>query len=156
MKTSSKIICDAELISRYIDNELDDDELAGVKTHITDCASCRKRFDDYDKIGARLNSLIKTRTAVTAGTFENKVTEAIRKKNNAGFHGWKDVIFSKRMWAPVGLAVSITLMFMFFSSNPAPIGPTAIVSSLSGSGSSVVILETTETRQTIIWYSENG
>jgi predicted anti-sigma-YlaC factor YlaD len=156
VKTNSEIICDTELISRYIDDELDSDELARLKTHITGCKSCRARVDDYGIIGAGLNSFVQAQTGTLTGEPEYRVVEAIRRKNSAGIKGWKEVIFSKRILVPVGLAVSIIFMFMTFFSKPAPIGPTAIVSSLSGSGSSVVVLETAGTRQTIIWIGENG
>jgi anti-sigma factor RsiW len=153
VKTNSEIICDTELISRYIDNELDGDELIRLRTHITGCESCRARLGDYGKIGAGLNSHIQAQAGMLTRGSEDRVVEAIRRKNS---EGWKAVVFSKRMLVPVGLAASITLMFLTFFSNPVPVGPTAIVSSLSGSGSSVVILETAETRQTIIWVGDNG
>jgi predicted anti-sigma-YlaC factor YlaD len=156
VKTNSEIICDAELISRYIDGEIEDIELAGLKTHITGCESCRTRIDDYGKIGIGLNSLIHGHAGTVTGEPEYKVVEAIRRKAGPGFKDWKKVIFSKRVMVPVGLAASVTFIFMTFFSNPAPVGPTAIVSSLSGSGSSVMVLETAETRQTIIWIGENG
>ena len=156
MKTNSEIICDTELISRYTDGELDENELAGIKTHIADCVSCQARLEDYGKISIGLNSLIESQPNISAVALEDKVVEFIRRKKNTGFNGWRDVIFSRRMLVPVGLAASIILMFMTFFNNTAPVGPTAIVSSLSGAGSSVVIMETTETRQTIIWFSENG
>ena len=35
-------------------------------------------------------------------------------------------------------------------------GPSAVVSSFSGNVSSVIIMETPETRQTIVWFSENS
>lgn len=144
------------MISRYFDGELGGDESLRLKGHISGCESCRTRLDDYGKIGAGLNSLISTRQGVSTRSLEAKVIESINRKNSAWLKGFKDVIFSKKMLAPVALAASVTLIFMTFFNNPAPGGPTAIVSSLSGAGSSVVIMETTETRQTIIWFSENG
>lgn len=154
--TNSKIICDTELISRYLDNELEQDESVRVKTHIAGCESCRAKLNDYGKIGADLNSLVLAKTGASTGVVEEKVLDSIRRKNNTGLKGWKDVILSRKTLVPVGLAASIMLIFLTFFNNPAPVGPTAIVSSFSGSGSSVVILETTETRQTIIWFGENG
>ena len=156
MKTNSEIICETELISRYVDNELDSDELVRLKAHISDCDSCRKRLDDYGRIGSGLNSLIQLYQDTATRDLEDKVVESVRRKSNVGFRVWKDVILSKKMLVPVGLVASVIMMFMIFFHNPSPVGPTAIVSSLSGSGSSVVILETTGTRQTIIWFGDNG
>ena len=156
MKSNSEIICDTGLISRYIDNELDGNELVRLKAHIDGCVSCQARIDDYGKISIGLNSLVETQPDMPVRALEDNVVESIRKQNNAGLKDWKSAIFSRRMLVPMGVAASIILMFMTFFNNTSPVGPTAIVSSLSGGGSSVVIMETTETRQTIIWFSENG
>ncbi len=153
--TNSEIICDTELVSRYLDNELDGNELKRVETHISDCKSCRTRLNDYIKIDNGINFLINNRADAQSRGFENRVIEAIRGKR-AGSTSWKKAVLSKRMLVPAGLAVSVILMFFTFLKSPAQIGPTAIVSSLSGSGSSVMILETSETRQTILWFNENG
>ena len=154
--TNSEIICGAESVSRYIDNELDEDELVSFKSHIVGCETCRIRLRDYNKIGEEINSFIQAQPAAYPIELENNVARAIRRKNKARVTGWKDIILSKRVFMPVGLAVSVMMMFLTFFNDATPIGPTAIVSSLSGSGTSVVVLETTETRQTIIWVGENG
>ena len=154
--TDSEIVCGTELISRYLDNELHGDEFIRVRTHIAGCESCRARLKDYDKIHSGVNSIIHNISCATSVGLENRVVESIRKKNKIGSKDWKDVIFSRKILVPAGIAASIILMFFTFYNNPAPTGPTAIVSSLSGSGSSVMILETSKTRETILWFSENG
>ncbi len=154
--TDSEIVCGTELISRYLDNELHGDELIRVRTHIAGCESCRARLKSYDKVHSGLNSIISTTPCASSAGLENRVIDSIRKKNKVGSKGWKDVIFSRKILVPAGIAASIILMFFTFYNNPAPAGPTAIVSSLSGSGSSVMILETPKTHETILWFSENG
>ncbi len=154
--TDSEIVCGTELISRYLDNELHGDELIRVRTHIAVCESCSTRLKGYDKIHTGLNSIIHTIPGESLAGLENRVVESIRKKNKVDSKGWKNVVFSRKMLVPAGIAASIILMFFTFYYNPAPAGPTAIVSSLSGSGSSVMILETPKTHETILWFSENG
>lgn len=153
---NSEIICDAELISRYMDNELNVDELASVKTHIAGCESCRTRLREYAEINAGLNSFVQAQQGIPAGQLENRVLGAIGRKTSRKIKGWKNLILSKRVLVPVGVAAAAVVIFFTNFDNRSPIGPTAIVSSLSGTGSSVMILETAKTRQTILWFSENG
>ena len=154
--TDSEIVCGAQLINRYLDNELHGDEFIRVRTHIAGCESCRTRLKDYEKIHSGLNSIIHTTPCASSVELENRVIESIRSKNKVGSKDWKDVIFSRKILVPAGIAVSIIWVFFTFYNTPMPVGPTAIVSSLSGSGSSVMILETPKTRETILWFSENG
>ncbi|MFC1495632.1 anti-sigma factor family protein [Thermodesulfobacteriota bacterium] len=152
---NSDIICESELISRYLDNELNGEELERVETHIAGCDSCRIRLSDYDNISAGLNTPLYSQSDTVANEFENRVIESINRKENSGFRNWKNYLFHKRVLVP-GLAASAALMFFTVFNDPAPAGPSAIISSLSGSGSSVMIMETPETRQTILWFNENG
>lgn len=155
MKMTSDIICESDLISRYLDKELDGDGLERVKAHIAGCDSCSARLSDYNKIGADLNSSLCSQSTAITGELVDSVVKSIRKKKRSWLRGWKDYILTKRTLVPVGLAMSISIMALIFSSNT-PTGPSAIIASLSGSGSSVMIMETSETRQTILWFSENG
>lgn len=156
MKMNSDIICESELISRYLDNELDGEELKRVETHIEGCDSCRVRLLDYDKVSAGLDTPLYHQSDVEAEEFEDRLIKSINRKKDSGFRDWKDYLFHKRVLVPVGLAASAALMFFTVFNDQDTAGPSAIISSLSGSGSSVMIMETPETRQTILWFNENG
>ncbi len=151
----SQTICGTELLSRYFDGELDGDDLKKVKSHIDSCDSCRNRSSEYAGITAGFDSLLSADFIGDDRVIEEKVIASIRKKSSRSA-GWKNFIFTKRSLVPAGLAASVMIIFMAFFNTPAPTGPTAIVSSLISNGSRVSILETPETRQTIIWISENG
>jgi len=156
VKMNSDIICESDLISRYMDEELEGDELERVNAHIAGCDSCRIRLSDYDKIGTGLKSSLYSQPDTMTGEIADSVIESIRKKKRSGLRSWKDYILTKRTLVPVGLAASVALMILTVFNNPAPSGPSAIISSLSGAGSSVMIMETSETRQTILWFNESG
>jgi len=155
VKSRNEIICGTEMISRFMDNELHGDELLTVQSHVASCESCRERLNSYGKIGEGLNSLISEKRWSAGQEMEARVIERIRQKEGR-LQGLIELIFSKRMFIPAGLAVSLGFLFMVFLNNQAPSGPSAIISSLSGTGSSIMIMETSKSRQTILWVKENG
>lgn len=155
MKYNSEIACSAEMISRFMDNELHGDDLSTVQRHVQSCESCRERVDSYSRISSGLKSFINEQTWASGQEIETRVIDRIEKTNSLS--QWvKDIILSKRVFIPAGVAVSLSLASLIFFNNPVPAGPTAIVSSLSGTGSSIMILETNKSRQTILWVKENG
>lgn len=143
------------MISRFMDNELHGDDLATVRRHVESCKSCRERADSYGIISSGLKSFINEQPWASGQEIETRVIERIRQKGN-WLTGLTDFIFSKRAFIPAGLAVSLAIVFLVFFNNPVPTGPSAIISSLSGTGSSIMIMETSRTRQTILWVKENG
>jgi hypothetical protein len=155
VKFKSEIICSTEMLSRFMDNELAGDGLLTVQSHVTSCESCRERLDAYGKIRSGLNSFVGTQAWPPGQEIEAGVINRIRQKEGR-LQGLIDLILSKRTFIPAGLAVSLALVFMVFFNNPVPSGPSAIISSLSGTGSSIMIMETVKSRQTILWVKENG
>jgi len=155
VKFKNEIICGTEMISRFMDNELAGDDLITVQSHVASCESCRERLDAYDKIRSGLNSFVGTQAWPPGQEIEAGVIDRIRQKEGR-LQGLIDIILSKRMFIPAGLAASLVLVFMVFLNNQAPSGPSAIISSLSGTGSSIMIMETVKSRQTILWVKENG
>jgi hypothetical protein len=155
VKFKSEIICGTEMISRFMDNELAGDDLLTVQSHVAFCESCRERLDAYGKIRSGLNSFIGAQKWASGQEIEAQVADRIRQKEGL-LQELIDFIFAKRVFIPVGLAASLALVFMVFLNNQAPSGPSAIISSLSGTGSSIMIMETSKSRQTILWVKENG
>ncbi len=155
MKINSEIICDTEMISRFMDNELHGEDLITAKRHVASCEACSKRLDAYGIIGSGLNSFMSAQTWASGQDIEARVIDRIRQKETR-LQGLLDFVLSRRMFIPAGLAVSLSLVLMVFLNNPAPAGPSAIISSLSGTGSSIMIMETVKSRQTILWVKESG
>jgi anti-sigma factor RsiW len=154
VKANNEIICGTEIISRFMDNELHGDDLITVEKHIDSCESCRKRLDIYSKIGSGLNSFINAEASLQGQEIVEGVISRIRQKGN-WLQGFKELVLSRRTFIPAGVALSIALASLIFLNNPAPAGPSAIISSLSGTGSLTIVV-TPETRQTILWVNENG
>lgn len=154
VKANSEIICSTEMISRFMDNELHGDDLNTVERHIESCESCRKRLDIYSRIGSGLNTFLSAEASLQGQESVEGVISRIRQKGN-WLQGLKELAFSRRTFIPAGVALSIALASLVFLNNPAPAGPSAIISSLSGTGSLTIVV-TQETKQTILWVNENG
>jgi hypothetical protein len=147
--------CDTEMISRFYDKELEPDEYIRVKEHIHSCNSCREILNDLENISEQVkehlsDSVLKTQFA----GIEGDVINCIRHKEKPWFFKLINMLISKKMLVPATAMASIILVFAIFFRTPVSSGPSAIVSSLSGDSSSVIIMETPNTRQTILWFNE--
>lgn len=153
----SNISCkyDPEIISRFYDQELEQEEYVRVKEHIYGCRTCREILSDLENVSGRVRdhfseSMLKSQFADT----EDNVINEISKKKMTWFGSAAEILMSKKVLVPAAAAVSIMLVFAVFFRTQVPSGPSAIVTSLSGDNSSVIIMETPDTRQTILWFNE--
>ncbi len=154
MKSIDKI-CDYELISRYYDNELGEEERVKAEGHIVSCPQCVKRLAKYRHMSQDIRSEIK----MPEGGYcdlQDYVIESIEHKKLPLRKKLEEMLISKKILIPAVAMACMLIAFVTFFNNPAANGPSAIITSYSGNGSSVMILETPETRQTIIWLSEKG
>jgi anti-sigma factor RsiW len=149
-------LCDPVLISRFFDGELGAEEYDRVAGHVKDCPACRKRLEELGILSKDMRSFLTGSRPETSPELEQKLLEAIREKEIPWWVKMKEAFFSKRVLFPAGAVASAVLIFFSLFYTPAPSGPSAIVTSLSGSGSSVIIMETPRTRQTILWFDEKG
>lgn len=149
-------LCDPGLVSRFFDGELGAEEYDRVAGHVKDCPACRKRLEELGILSKDIRSFLTGSRKEASTGLEQKLLEAIQKKETPWWVKTKEVIFSKRVLIPASAVASAVLIFFSLFYTPAPSGPSAIVTSLSGSGSSVIIMETPRTRQTILWFDEKG
>jgi anti-sigma factor RsiW len=152
----NKLTCDPTLLSRFFDGELDAEEGAEVAEHVTHCATCRARLEELKTLSEDIRSFLSERGEQESPGLEQKVIKAIQRDKAPGWMKAKAMILSKRVLIPVSAAACGVVIFFSLFYSPAVSGPSAIVTSLSGSGSSVFILETPRTRQTILWFDEKG
>ena len=155
MKDSTKS-CNPELVSRFFDGELGQEETSQVSEHLETCPVCRESLENLRSISETVRSYMGTAREVDVGGLENKVIVEIQRKEAPWWSRAIYALFSKRVLIPAGAIASFSLIFLTVFHNPAVNGPSAIVTSLSTSGSSVIIMETSETRQTILWFNEKG
>ena len=148
--------CNFSLISRFHDDELFGEELEYTKRHIQACPSCSKALHDMERISGQVTRYIKKNSSLTEDrSVEYYVLEEVRKNNSTWWIRLKDLIFSKKIMIPVTAMAAFTLFFVTLIQPSFNRGPSAIVSSVSGEVSSIVILETPDTNQTILWFDEN-
>jgi hypothetical protein len=152
-KTTS---CDLSLISRFHDNELFGEELEHTKRHIQDCPYCQKALHDMERISGHVKKYIERKSPLTEDrSVEYYVLGEIQKYNSPWWIRLKDFFFSKKIMIPIAAMAAFTLIFVTLIQPSFNGGPSAIVSSVSGEVSSIVILETPDTHQTILWFNEN-
>ena len=153
MKKPSRY-CDPVMVNRFLDKELDLADDASVDRHINSCPSCRKMLDDLNTLSRQVRTHITGICDTDHASIEKSLLESICKKKTPFGDRMKEALLSKKVWIPVTAAASFLLVFFTMFK---PIGvtePSAIIASLSGDVSSVVIIETPRTRQTILWFSE--
>ncbi|MDM8551666.1 zf-HC2 domain-containing protein [Desulfobacterales bacterium HSG2] len=144
----NKSKCDPILLSQFFDHELEPEEYDRVSEHVRDCLSCRKSLLDNQSLSGFFRAgLGKTVARTRFDNLEERVLSQVRnRKPQIG--NWKFLIPAAAMVAILFLVFPLTGPRVSVS------GPSAIVESLTGDTSSVMILETPESRQTIIWFNE--
>lgn len=147
--------CNQDLISRFHDMELSSEESARVESHIQTCPSCRKTLEELKRISGQLKAhIIEKSSGIGDRAVERYVLEGIRKRKAPWWIRGKDALLRKKLLIPATAVATLAMVLFTVLRAPVPVGPSAIVSSVSGDVLSIVILETPKTRQTILWFSE--
>jgi len=148
--------CDDELLVRSLDNDLNAAEEEWLASHLEDCRPCRRQLSALSRFSHDLKKRVDLAAdAVDFTALEKDVlTKALRQHRFS--NGERSFVTALKYGIPA-VATACLLLFLgynhyFDNSGPAP---SAIINSFTGSMSSVMIFETPETRQTILWYNEN-
>ena len=147
--------CDPILLDRYLDNDLDDGEKAQVKAHIAGCRQCRSQAATLTAFSQNFRDRVQhAADSVDFIALEKQVlNKALGQYRSRG--GLSRLIASLKYIIPATVTAGLLLFFAYSTYDlKAPPVPSAIINSFTGSMSSVVIFETPETRQTILWYTE--
>lgn len=148
-------ICESDSLSRYMDNELGPEDHSHVENHIKSCFRCRKILEHYLSVAEE----VKMGTDIPEGRYSelpDRVMAVIALKKAPFFTRLKEAMSLKMTLIPAGAIVFLVIISFAVFHNSGPKGPTAIITSLSGQSSSILILETPGTRQTILWFDEKG
>ena len=148
--------CDEALLYRYLDGDLDGDERRRMLAHLDACPSCVQRATTLSAFGEAFRQRVRHAADKVAFTVLEKtvVGDALRQRHAhygrpTRFRAWRTMVP-----ATIGAALLIFLGYsMLMPPSTAP--PSAVIMSFTGSMSSVMIFETPETRQTILWYTED-
>jgi hypothetical protein len=149
--------CNPILISRFLDSELEPEEYDRVKAHLLDCPNCMKSLEEFKNIS------LKTKAAIQKGLphFDKKFIESgvindIKKRKIALWRRVLEVLLSKKGLIPLTALASLCIVSLMVFKSPGPPGPSAIVQSVSGDITSIMIMETPNSRQTILWFNEKS
>ncbi len=148
--------CDQALVSRFYDGETGPEEHARLSSHVRDCAYCQKTHQENQALSALFKAgLEEELSRVNIHSLEQGVMDEIQAAQAPWWLGFKDILAQKKLILP---AAAMAAMFVLFFSLLRPIAPvtapSAIINSFTGEVSSVMIIETPKTRQTIIWFNE--
>jgi anti-sigma factor RsiW len=147
--------CDESLLDRYLDGELHADEVAQMEAHIAGCRQCRRQVASLRSFSQNLRHRVQYATeSVDFVALEKEVlNKALRQHRSRG--GFSRFVASLKYTIPATVTAGLLLFFVYsnYMRKP-PSVPSAIINSFTGSMSSVMIFETPETRQTILWYTE--
>jgi anti-sigma factor RsiW len=147
--------CDSELISRYYDEELDQVERSQVENHILVCASCKKILEDLKAISSQYGAhLARQSVGVATRETEEHVLGRLRRAEAPWWAKVKDSFLSKKLLVSATATACVALLVIAVLRVPVPDSPSAIVTSVSGDVSSIIILEAPRTHQTILWFNE--
>jgi anti-sigma factor RsiW len=147
--------CDEILLNRYLDKDFDEVGKARMQAHMGCCQQCRRQVAAMRALSDDLRDQVKhVCDGVDFLTLEKQVVYKARRKGHSR-GAFSAFMASFKYTLPATVAVGIVLFFVYthFVPKPAPL-PSAIIHSFTGSVSSVMIFETPETRQTILWYNE--
>lgn len=143
-------VCDPVLLDRFFDGEAGADEGARIEAHVAGCARCRSHLEANRAIAELMCGVTDQRLATAEKVaLEDRLVARIGRRRR-----W--LLRPSRM-VPLAGAVGMLLWVLTSFFRPAaPNGPSAIVTSFQGDYTSVMIVETPETRNTIIWFDETS
>ena len=151
--------CDLQQVDRYRDGELDQEESRSVSAHIADCRRCRAHLDSIDLLGRTFTSRLAA--GLDSSSAAGLAERTIRRINGQSVPRpslLTRIFATRKVWVPAGamaVALMVAIFFGRFSGAPEPI-PSAIIHSFRADTASVMIMETRETHQTVIWFTEES
>jgi hypothetical protein len=153
-----KNLCDLILLSRYADQETNPEETRQIQAHLLSCPECRQALAEQRQLAELLQQGVsEAQKGVDFDRLEKRILSVDRRRSIT----WSDMrewVPSWKVALPVATAAAVLILFFFtpLFQQPSPSGPSAIINSFTGRVTSVMILETPRSQQTVIWYSEES
>ena len=149
-------ICDDDCLYRFIDGELAEDEHKRFTAHLEGCRKCRRQLAVLTGVAQRFRDRVQTTSdAVDFTSLEKSVlNRALRQRHSRGGSTGRMAVLRYMLPAAVTAGMLLFVAYTYFPIQPKT-APSAIINSFTGSMSSVMIFETPDTRQTILWYTED-
>jgi len=148
--------CNPDLLGRFLDRELGPVDHARIDQHLEDCPACRKVLRAHQSISALFKaSLTQELSHAHVEEFEERVLDLIRGKGLPWSMKLRNFLASRRFYVPAAAMATALILFFSVVKRPAPEpGPSAIIKSFTGEISSVMIIQTPKSKQTILWFNE--
>lgn len=157
MNASQTPHCDEALLYRYLDGDLDGGDRRRVMVHLDGCPTCLRRLNTLSAFGEAFRRRVRHATAGVDFTALEKTVVGDARRQRHAYGGRHNRFAALKTIVPAAMGAALLLFFGYSALKPPPAAPpSAVVVSFTGSTSSVMIFETPETRQTILWYTEDA
>jgi hypothetical protein len=145
------------LLERFLDQEVGPEEHARISEHLGHCGPCQKALQDIQAISTLFQTSMKREISYgRLEDLEEQVMTRIRETRVSWRVKVNELLFSKKFYVPAAAAAALAL-FVYLTMPSAPVrGPSAIINSFTGEITSVMIIETPRSRQTILWFHETS
>lgn len=158
----SQNTCNPILLHQFFDKELGPEEHARTREHVRRCLSCQESLQKNRSLSDLfVRSVEKAVSQTNFDALEKQVlsrVESGKRKKEKGKWKVENLFsgFSRKILVPAAAMAGIVLLVFSLAGPPEPApGPSAIINSFTGDISSVMIMETPKSRQTIIWFNES-
>ncbi len=144
-------------ISRFVDNELFEDQCKTLAQHIEQCPHCSQLSMHYRTLSIAFNDHVREKQdlKINKAVLEQKFNSVIQNNEKKP---WGNIFGFSKKFIVVKLAgiamISLISLFTFQKVLFTPMGPSAIIKYVDTDYSSVMIIETQKKQHTIIWFNE--
>lgn len=148
--------CDQSTLSRFLDCEVRPEGRSQIIRHLEQCRFCRHALKDHETI----SSLFKAHLAreVSRAEFESleeEIIASLERYNGSWLKRVLGFVTSKRFYLPAAAITTALAVFVYLRGSSTPVSrPSAVINSFTGEISSVMVIETPKSHQTILWYRE--
>ncbi len=147
----------SEEISRFVDNELFEDQYKTLAQHIEQCPHCSELSNQYKTLSTVFNNHVheKENLKIDKALLEQKFDRVMQNHEKIP---WGNIFGFSKKYILVKLTsiamISLISLFILQKALFTPTGPSAIVKYVDTDYSSVMIIETQKEQHTIIWFNE--
>jgi hypothetical protein len=144
------------MLALFLDQEVGPDEHAQISEHLEQCRACRKALQDHQSVSAIFKERVSEESSgVILESLEEQVLTVVTMEDVSWWIKLREFLLSKKSLIPAAAATAALALFVYMMKPPAPVpGPSAIINSCAGEITSVMIMETPKSRQTILWFHE--
>jgi predicted anti-sigma-YlaC factor YlaD len=151
----------SNLLAKYFDQEVTDEERSLVETHLPDCPQCQNVLD----MMAGLRHMMKNpvEEAIEKEDFPwvwEKIKRGIRLEEKLpwwkSLRSWLNIstLLKRRVWIPAVATIAILMVILIhFEKNPSYSGP-SVVEYIESQNYNVMIYESEKGKVTVIWLFE--